>query len=159
MFLLEDLKSDVKNQYDNIKNDLNLQEIKLASLIDENLILNRYKNVDDIRCKKIELINKIDHVFDSNIKELEFYFNESNLIEIEDKEVIRKRALKTFLIYFKNEELKTEIVDKFDMTGLGILILSNCYLDKSMLNNIISKDKCHEFIKYDQVNLNVIIYL
>ena len=70
MFLLEDLKSDVKNQYDNIKNDLNLQEIKLASLIDENLILNRYKNVDDIRCKKIELINKIpktkqfNHIFE-----------------------------------------------------------------------------------------------
>lgn len=155
--LKAEIKLDLINYYDTIKFDIDIkaQELLLNESVEENVR-------NDILKLNMDLIDRVEDIFAENLKVINKYFDqENNLKSSLDKEKIKMDALPSYCYYLNVDFLRKKI------NLLGILVISDWYLDKNQINYLRVKfeeeDKNLKTLKfsYDQyvLNLNMGIYL
>jgi hypothetical protein len=135
---MEKLKIEIKKElisyYDTIKSEIDIKTIELVESFaksNNSTHENNGSEYEIIKCNKI-LIQLIEKTFNLNIEQINRHLNDSDNNNIFDnKEKIKRNALKNYAIYIKSNELKEKF--RISNSRLGILLQSNWYIDENQL--------------------------
>jgi hypothetical protein len=117
-----EIKLDLINHYDWIKSEIDyLIHKKLANF--ENKEQSKKVDYNEL----IELCNK---TLDSNINEINEYFNNADNCHLLDKEIIKEKAITNYCTFLTNESVQLDDANYF----IGFIILSNWYIDNNQYN-------------------------
>jgi hypothetical protein len=127
-----EIKLDLINHYDTLRSEVDIKA-------QEELMFNHKclteAGKQDIINLNLDLIKKLDYIFDLNCKQIDEYFTNTPQQEIEklDKEEIKALALKHYCAFVSNNVLKNEFKNK---NPLGVFIVSDWYLNQNQLDFI-----------------------
>lgn len=131
------IKKDLINHYDTTISEIDLQaQTLLIPLQDPNSHSNQpidsSSKIEDIFKYYKKFINLVEKILDSNMNDIDNYALGEDMCE-NDKDAIKRDALKNYILYFKNDDLIHEI--KHNST-IGYLFVYDQYLDLNMSDYI-----------------------
>jgi hypothetical protein len=138
-----DLKLELIEYYDHVKNEIDIQAQKL--LLDLDNLLNDAEKINEIDPNEIkdkrkeiintnlELIKYVDDIFNKNIEEINNYFTEqskksSQNLPIFNKEDIKLNVLENYCVFVCYDYLKSDLKDLY---LIGVLLITDWYLNKN----------------------------
>jgi hypothetical protein len=139
--LKKKIKSDLKEHYDSIRNEIDFNKNNLLFTISKTSFFNN-EDVELEKDKIIEiyelLFEKINQIYENNLIELDNIDLNRSLrrdisYEIED---IKKKAFNKFCLFLKYEDLGKKMRDLLRQHYFGVLIEFDTYLDENQQNYI-----------------------
>jgi hypothetical protein len=120
-----EIKLDLIRYYDTLRSDVDL-------IAQEEIIYNKNQTVIEIN---LDLIKKIDFIFNLNCKQIDEFFTKTSEQDIEqlDKEDIKALVLTQYCSFVSNKVLNKNYKNKND---LGVFITSDWYLNPNQLDFI-----------------------
>jgi hypothetical protein len=130
ILLSEQLKHEIIKElieyYDTIKFEIDIKSQRL-------LLINK-QNDSDVLDLYMKLIERVEYIFDQNIKEINNYFGKNAKYINEtcpSKEDIKSNAFTKYCTFIDGDCLKVDLRDKFK---IGIFIECDWYLNKNQIN-------------------------
>jgi hypothetical protein len=126
------IKLDLIEYYDGIKSEIDISS--------QEKLLDLEKDIyNDKKCEKREKVNKynsqfietVENNFNLNCKEIDDYFKNEMEYFIEDKEEIKRKALKNYVAFINLNEFYDKVIDE---NIVGMLIKVDWYLDENQIN-------------------------
>ena len=139
--LKQKIKSDLKQYYEFIKHELELNKDNIL----ETIATTSLYNTEDKEHKKDKIFetyeslnDKIDQIYEYNLLELD------NLELVDcvrrdrsyEVEYIKKTAFSKFCIFLKYEDMSKKMCDLLQQNLFGVLIVFDSYLNENQLNYI-----------------------
>jgi hypothetical protein len=127
-----EIKLELMQYYDYLKSDIDIEAQSKLLLIEKGLLITNKQKLLNLYKHLIENANDI---FESSCKQLDVYFSKirNAADELNDKSLIRRKAIKTFCYFTPNRLLNNEFKNE---NQLGLFISYDWYLDENQMNYI-----------------------